>query len=477
MDLEAVDQSARAGQRREACSTRPLHKHGEAQAMEHHGRRWTHEEVRRLDCRTRRRTPRYRSRARRPNMLLFAELSAVPRRLDRCVQGRRPISPVNPQYKRREVAYQLEDTDASAIVTHPALREVVDQAIEDAEMEPEIITIRSEDWPRDDADRASTMNCAASRRWSIVRTTTWPCCHTRPGRRATRKASAFTHENNRAQLMGGDRLERRRRARRGHPQSHVAPLYHITGFTHGAPAAGRRRPALLPQRLEWDAQECMQLIEDEWITHFVGVTTMYADMVESDDFGEYDLSSLESASEGGAKLSTAVQERFEETAGVDISEGYGSRDPRRDPHPERLDVRPETRHDWPAPADDRLQNRRRGGGRGRARRGRGTRRPRPAGDDGVPQPSGRPPSGPSPSTATSGLAASPAATGTTTTRSSTEKHMINTAGYNVYPSAEETLPSTRPSRTRPSSGSRTNDATRCQRRSSSPPPPSSSAAT
>jgi len=67
----------------------------------------------------------------------------------------------------------------------------------------------------------------------------------------------------------------------------------------------------------------MQLIEDEWITHFVGVTTMYADMVESDDFGEYDLSSLESASEGGAKLSTAVQERFEETAGVDISEGYG----------------------------------------------------------------------------------------------------------------------------------------------------------
>jgi len=60
---------------------------------------------------------------------------------------------------------------------------------------------------------------------------------------------------------------------------------------------------------------------------------MYADMVESDDFGEYDLSSLESASEGGAKLSTAVQERFEETAGVDISEGTASPRPTARPTP------------------------------------------------------------------------------------------------------------------------------------------------
>ncbi|MGA9400272.1 AMP-binding protein, partial [Haladaptatus sp.] len=33
------------------------------------------------------------------------------------------VSPVNPQYKARELSYQLEDTDASVAVTHPVLRE------------------------------------------------------------------------------------------------------------------------------------------------------------------------------------------------------------------------------------------------------------------------------------------------------------------------------------------------------------------
>jgi long-chain acyl-CoA synthetase len=67
----------------------------------------------------------------------------------------------------------------------------------------------------------------------------------------------------------------------------------------------------------------MRTIEEAGITHFVGVTAMYVDMVESESFGEYDLSSLVTANEGGAKMSVAVQRRFEEVAGVRMSEGYG----------------------------------------------------------------------------------------------------------------------------------------------------------
>jgi long-chain acyl-CoA synthetase len=102
------------------------------------------------------------------------------------------------------------------------------------------------------------------------------------------------------------------------------PLYHITGFTHTAfqpliagGAVYMRNP------INWDADDAMALIEEEGITHYVGVTAMYVDMVESENFGDYDLTSLVSAGEGGAKMAVAVQEAFEEETGVDISEGYG----------------------------------------------------------------------------------------------------------------------------------------------------------
>jgi phosphate uptake regulator len=67
----------------------------------------------------------------------------------------------------------------------------------------------------------------------------------------------------------------------------------------------------------------MELIDSEDITHFVGVTAMYVDMVEHEQFEECDLTSLEMAAEGGAKLPEAVQERFQEGTGVEMDEGYG----------------------------------------------------------------------------------------------------------------------------------------------------------
>jgi long-chain acyl-CoA synthetase len=102
------------------------------------------------------------------------------------------------------------------------------------------------------------------------------------------------------------------------------PLYHITGFTHTAwQPLIRGGATFLRSAANWDADAAMELIERQGITNFVGVTAMYVDMVESESFGEYDLSSLESVSEGGAKMSVAVQERFEEVAGVEMDEGYG----------------------------------------------------------------------------------------------------------------------------------------------------------
>ncbi|SEV97425.1 class I adenylate-forming enzyme family protein [Natrinema salifodinae] len=320
MDLEAIDPSARTGNVAKLFDQAAA-EHGDARAMEHYGTGWTHAEVRDWTAAV---AGGLHDLGLEPGdrMLLF--LPNCPQFLIASIGAFKAgvvISPVNPQYKRREVAYQLEDTDASAVVTHPALREVVDQACEDADMDPAVITVGSEDRDRDelafeDLRGAPTLVDRADDDVALLPYTS--------GTTGDPKGVRLTHRNTRAQLLWALTASNVDVEPEEIRSLIWLPLYHITGFTHTAlqPLVGGGR-LYFRSALEWDAGECLRLVEEEEITHFVGVTTMYADMVDADDFGEYDLTSLESATEGGAKLSRAVQERFEETAGVDISEGYG----------------------------------------------------------------------------------------------------------------------------------------------------------
>jgi long-chain acyl-CoA synthetase len=322
MKLDGVDQIAREGTVARLFEETARH-HGEALAMEHRGERTTHAELR-----DRTATfagglcnlglePGNRALVFLPNcpQFLVAALGAV--------QAGVVFSPVNPQYKQREIAHQLADTDAAAIVTHPALRPVVDDALAETGRDPVVITVASEYVERDPDDLAfeniagePTLVEQADGDVAMLPYTS--------GTTGKPKGVALTHRNLRAQLSWSlaapsDDLD---------PTAVRSltwlPLYHITGFVHTALQPLVRGGGLFfRSALEWDPEECLSLIEDEEITHFIGVTTMYADMVDADGLGEYDLSSLEMAAEGGAKLSAAVQERFEATAGVDIKEGYG----------------------------------------------------------------------------------------------------------------------------------------------------------
>nr|WP_305794527.1 AMP-binding protein [Halomarina rubra] len=137
------------------------------------------------------------------------------------------------------------------------------------------------------------------------------------------KGVRLTHRNVRAQLLtslvssgrvAGDTVK----------SLLYLPLYHITGFTHTAMQPLVRGGGLyLRNPAEWNADEAMATIEAKGITHFVGVTAMYVDMVNAETFGDHDLSTLVQAAEGGAKMSVAVQREFEGTANVRMAEGYG----------------------------------------------------------------------------------------------------------------------------------------------------------
>ena len=232
------------------------------------------------------------------------------------------VSPVNPQYKHREISYQLEDSDAKAIVTHEALRENVTETLERVDDEPIVITVgERENLPEDDLhfDDVGGDPVMVDREDDDVALLVYTS-----GTTGRPKGVQLTHRNHRAQTLStlaspNDELE----------DTEIRsliwlPLYHITGFTHTAWQPLVRGGSLfLRSAAYWDPEDAMAIIEEEGITHYVGVTAMYVDMVNHESFGEYDLSSLVSASEGGAKMSVAVQREFEETSGVEISEGYG----------------------------------------------------------------------------------------------------------------------------------------------------------
>jgi long-chain acyl-CoA synthetase len=230
------------------------------------------------------------------------------------------VSPVNPMYKRRELGYQLEDTDASAVLTHAALRGTLDEALAETDRSPLVITV-GEETPEDDVafnavDGEATMVERDDEDVALLPYTS--------GTTGQPKGVQLTHRNFRAQTFST--LAR--------PDDEVAaeeirsliwlPLYHITGFTHTAWQPLTRGGALyLRNPTDWDADDAMALIDEAGITHFVGVTAMYVDMANADSAGEHDLTSLVTAGEGGAKMSVAVQREFEAMADVEMAEGYG----------------------------------------------------------------------------------------------------------------------------------------------------------
>jgi long-chain acyl-CoA synthetase len=102
----------------------------------------------------------------------------------------------------------------------------------------------------------------------------------------------------------------------------VLPFFHIYGMTAAmnAPLYAGGSMVLLPR---FEVKAVMKTIQEERVTSFCGVPTMYIAVIHHPEVRKFKLGTVRGCISGGAALPTAVIKAFGELTGGSLVEGYG----------------------------------------------------------------------------------------------------------------------------------------------------------
>jgi len=102
----------------------------------------------------------------------------------------------------------------------------------------------------------------------------------------------------------------------------ILPFFHVYGMTTVLILSVMlgNRMVLLPK---FDAETALKTIDKQKPTLFPGAPTIYIGLLNHPDIAKYDLSSITACLSGSAPLPVEVQEKFERITGGKLVEGYG----------------------------------------------------------------------------------------------------------------------------------------------------------
>jgi len=223
-------------------------------------------------------------------------------------------TPMNPQLKRREIAYQLQDSGAKLLIGLLPLLEEIEAAVAQVPG-VRIVTVGGESPHKRFRELLGAEPLFVERDDEEIALQPYTS-----GTTGRPKGVLLTHRNLISNVQAVTKLfplppEEDRLLI-------PIPMFHITGMTVLMLSPLTRGSTIYPM-LRWEAEEALKLIERHKITNFLAVPTIYIDLLHHPRLEEYDLSSLKLCSSGGARMPVPVMEAWEEKLGLPIYEGYG----------------------------------------------------------------------------------------------------------------------------------------------------------
>ena len=231
-------------------------------------------------------------------------------------------SPLNPSYKEREVAYQLSDSEAVAVVVQHELLPLVEAVRAETPALQHVITVGSSQH----IPMAQTLSFS-----HLVRTHS----PTPPTSEELRQEDlvALPYSSGTTGLPKGVMLSQKNLVYNVCQELATAritfqdrmlvfvPLYHIYGIMLIGLATMAGATMVLMERFE--AGECLRLIQEQHITLLYAVPQVLTVLSDWPQLNDYDLHTIRYTQCGAAPVPPALAHRFEERTHVTVMTSYG----------------------------------------------------------------------------------------------------------------------------------------------------------
>ncbi len=232
------------------------------------------------------------------------------------------VSPMNPSYKEREINYQLENSEAVAIVVQNELVSLVEAVRSEVPNLRHIIAVGAGDPPNTSdvlkfrdlvRQYPSTPPPKIKIDWEDLLALPYSS-----GTTGLPKGVMLTHKNlvcNNLQMVAASRMTENDRFML------FLPFYHIYGTMLMGAAMYSGATAVMMERFE--PVECCRLVKEHKISLFYAVPPVLIMLTNWAELKNHDFSSVRHVMSGAAPLAPEVGRRFKDLTGVQVIQGYG----------------------------------------------------------------------------------------------------------------------------------------------------------